>query len=51
MRPNDPTSKGLQAIDAGLTMTMMQLMRDDQAGPGAVAATELHGLLQRQLGD
>jgi hypothetical protein len=51
MRPNDPISKGLQAVDAGLTMTTMELMRDDQAGLGAVAATELHGLLQRQLGD
>ena len=51
MRPNAPTSKGLQAMDARLAMTTMQLMRDDQAGPGAFAATELHGLLQRQLGD
>jgi hypothetical protein len=36
---------------AGRTMTTVQLIRDDQAGPGAVAATELHDLLQRQLGD
>ena len=38
-------------FDAGLTMTTMQPIRDDQAGPGAVAATELHSLLQKHLGD
>lgn len=49
----DATAFGdvFRRFDAGLAMTTMQPIRDDQAGPGAVAATELHSLLQKHLGD